>query len=147
MRKADIVPGAEVYVAEGPDWRTTHPTRATVVDPGPYRIVRRRSGPFYLVSSHPDPTGNAVLVTLHERTGDRTEAVPARNLRGLWTETLKTTGRTAADVKGMDALISHIASKPGDITGADLLRLAAADPHVDHNTLAVLAAATDPKEQ
>ncbi|QKW15433.1 hypothetical protein [Verrucosispora sp. NA02020] len=143
MRKVDIQPGADVYYAEGPYWRIRHPTRATIVDPGPYRIVRRRCGPFYLTSWHPDPTGNAVLVTLHERGRDHTRAVYARNLRGLWLDTLKATGRTVADVKALDALISHIASKPGPLTGADLLRVAAADTHVDHDTLTTLADAAE----
>lgn len=147
MRKSQIQPGAEVYVAEGPDWRSIHPTRATVVDAGPYRIIRQRCGAFYTVSWRKDPTGNAVLVTLHERGRQRTEAVPARNLRGLWADTLAATGRTVADVKAYDALISHIAAKPGDITGADLLRVAASDPHVDHDTLTVLADVADTKEK
>ncbi|MEV1315423.1 hypothetical protein AB0J14_04980 [Micromonospora arborensis] len=146
MRKADIVPGAEVYVAEGPNWRSTHPTRATVVDAGPYRINRRRHGAFYVVSWHKDPGGNAVVVTLHERGRDTTTAVPARNLRGLWADTLAATGRNVADAKAYDALISDIAAQPGPLTGGDLLRLAAADPNVDHDTLTVLADAADPKE-
>ncbi|MGS2615138.1 hypothetical protein ACVCAH_11525 [Micromonospora sp. LZ34] len=148
MRKADIQEGAAVYyvAADGP-WKHLNPTKAVIVDPQPRRIVRTRQGPFYFVSHRPDPKGTAVLVDLHENRGVRREAVYVRHLRGLWKPTLAKLGKAEADVKAYDALISHIASQPGDITGADLLRLAAADPHIDHDTLTVLADAIDPKEQ
>jgi hypothetical protein len=34
-------------------------------------------------------------------------------------------------------------AKPGEITGADLLRIAASDPNISHDTLAVLADTID----
>jgi hypothetical protein len=147
MRRQDIQPGADVYYAEGrgADWRYGSPTRAVVVTAEPHTIVRRRQGPFYLVSWHPDPAGNAVLVDLHESRGVRRTAVPARFLRGLWKPTLAALGRAEADVKAYDALIADIAAKPGEITGADLLRIAASDPGIDHDTLSVLADTIDPE--
>ncbi|MEV5211290.1 hypothetical protein AB0K35_27840 [Micromonospora sp. NPDC053740] len=149
MRKADIQPGAEAYYAEGrgADWRYAPPTRAVVVTADPYTIARRRQGPFWFVSWHPDPDGTAVLVDLHERGQVRRAAVPARLLRGLWKPTLAALGRAEADVKAYDALLSDIAAQPGALTGGDLLRLAAADPNVNHDTLTVLADAADPKEK
>jgi hypothetical protein len=148
MRKQDIQIGAEAYYAEGrgAGWKYGSPTRATIVDARPYRIDRRRQGAFYLVSWHPDPAGNAVLVDLHESRGVRRTAVPARCLRGLWKPTLAALGRAEADVKAYDALISDIAAKPGVITGADLLRIAGSDPDLDHDTLTVLADVADSKE-
>lgn len=149
MRRADITPGAEVYYAEGrgADWRYATPTKAVIVSTEPHRIDRHPQGPFWFVSWCPDPDGTAVLVDLHERGKVRRAAVPARFLRGLWKPTLTKLGKAEADVKAFDALISDIAAQPGPLTGSDLLRLAAADPNVNHNTLTVLADAADPKEQ
>lgn len=127
MRSSDIAPGAEVYVAAGPDWQATAPKRATVVDPGPYRIVRLRQGAFYLVSHVRDDTGTAVLVDLDEGHQIRRCAVPARDLRGLWRETLAAAGRTSAGVKAYGAALSEIADGTAPITAADILRLAALD--------------------
>jgi len=148
MRRADIQPGAETYYAEGrgADWRYASPVKAVIVSTDPHRIDRRRQGPFWFVSWCPDPDGNAVLVDLHERGKVSRTAVPARFLRGLWKPTLAKLGRAEADVKALDALISDVAAQPGPLTGSDVLRLAAADPNVDHDTLTVLADAADPKE-
>lgn len=147
MRKSDIREGAEAYYAKGRYWRMANPTRAVIVDPQPRRIVSQRAGAFYLVSHHPDPSGTAVLVDLHERGRVRRTAVPVRDLRGLWAFTLAATGRTVADVKAHDALICDIAARPGDITGADLLRVVASNPHTPHDVLTVLADTIDPQEQ
>jgi hypothetical protein len=148
MRKQDIQPGADVYYAEGrgADWKYGSPTRATIVEARPYRIDRVRQCPFYFVSWTPDPTGNAVLVDLHESRGVRRTAVPARHLRGLWKPTLAKLGKTVADVKAYDARISELAEKRGDVTVAGLLAVAAHDEAVPHETLTVLADADDPKE-
>jgi hypothetical protein len=145
MRKSEIVSGADVYYAEGrgADWRYSSPTRATIVEARPYRIDRRRQGPFYFVSHTPDPAGNAVLVDLHESRGVRRTAVPARFLRGLWKPTLAKLGKVEADVKAYDALIADIAAQPGEITDRDWLRIAASDPGVDHDGLTVLADTVD----
>lgn len=149
MRKKDITAGAELYFAEGrgADWRHTPPTLAVVVTAEPHTIVRRRQGPFWFVSHHADPAGTAVLVDLHEGARVRRTAVPARHLRGLWKPTLAATGRTVAGVKARDAFIAEVAAKPGKLTGADILLVAAHDEAVDHDTLAVLADAADPKEK
>lgn len=149
MRRQDMQPGVEVYYAEGrgAGWRYATPTKAVIVTGVPHRIDRTRQGPFHFVSWTADPAGNAVLVDLHERQGVRRTAVPARYLRGLWKPTLAKLGRAEADVKAQHALIADIASRPGPISGADVLRLAAADPTIDHDTLTVLADAANPKEQ
>jgi hypothetical protein len=145
VKKSDIQPGADAYYAEGrgADWKYRSPTRAVVVTAEPHTIVRRRQGPFHFVSWAPDPAGNAILVDLHEGAKVRRTAVPARCLRGLWKPTLAKLGRAEADVKAYDALIADIAAKPGEITGADLLRIAASDPAVGHDVLTVLADTVD----
>jgi hypothetical protein len=147
MRKAEITEGAAAYYAEGrgADWRYGSPTRAVVVTAEPHTIVRRRQGPFYLVSWHPDPAGNAVLVDLHESRGVRRTAVPARCLRGLWKPTLAALGRAEADVKAHDARISELAAKKGEISVADLVAVAAHDEAVNHHALAVLTDTIDPE--
>lgn len=143
MRRSLITAGAEVYHAtgRGSEWRVVPPTRAIVVDPGPYRIVRRRQGAIYLVSHVRDDTGNAVLVDLDEGHRVRRCAVPAPELRGLWRETLAATGRTAAGVKADRAAISALATSGRDITTTDLLPLAARDEALPDDAFAALARA------
>lgn len=137
MRRADIVTGAEVYYAAGDQWRVVPPKKATVVDPGPYRIDRATQGPFTFVSHTRDDSGNAVLVRVDGENTDR--AVPRRDLRGPWLETLAATGRTVAGVKARGALLSEIAGSGRDVTGDDLLRLAACDEGVSDDTFGMLA--------
>lgn len=142
-----IVAGAELYHAAGDPWRVVPPKRAVVVDPGPYRIVRQRCGAFYAVSWQPDPAGNAVLVDLDEPRGVERTAVPARELRGLWRETLAATGRTVAGVKAHQALISELASRPGPISVSDVLRVAASDEGLGDDTFTTLAEAVDDRQE
>lgn len=141
MRKDQIVAGAEVYVAEGEGklWRVVPPQKATVVDPGPYRIVRQRQGAVYFVSWHRDPAGSAVLVQFDGE--PKPEAVPARHLRGLWLETLAATGRTVAGVKAHDARIAELAASREPLSASDLMRLADRDEGVDSGTFGALARA------
>lgn len=146
MRRTDIQPGADVYYAPGDLWRVVPPQRATVVDPGPYRIVRRRQGAFYLVSWHRDDTGTAVLVDLDEGFRVRRVAVPRRELRGLWLETLAATGRTVAGVKAHGALLSAIAGSGRDVTVGDMLRLAARDEGLGDDAFAALAEVVNDRE-
>jgi hypothetical protein len=137
MRRTDIVTGAELYLAAGEQWKVVPPKRATVVDPGPYRIHRATQGPFTFVSHTRDDAGTAVLVRVDGETTDR--AVPRRDLRGLWLETLAATGRTLAGVKAHRALLSEIAGSGRDVTGEDLLRLAAGDEGLPDDTFTTLA--------
>jgi hypothetical protein len=139
MRAADIVTGVEVYYAPGPDWKFVPPKKATVVDPGPYRINRVRQGAFYTVQPVRDDAGNAVLVDLDEGFRVRRCAVPRRDLRGLWLETLAATGRTVAGVKAYGALLHEIAGSGRDVTGDDMLRLAAGDEGLPDDTFTTLA--------
>lgn len=140
---ARIVVGAELYHAAGDQWRVVPPTRAVVVDPGPYRIVRRRQGAFYLVSYVRDDAGTAILVDLDESRGVHRTAVPARELRGLWRDTLAKTGRTVAGVKAQRARIAELAAAPGPISIDAVLGLAAADEGLDDDTFTTLAQAVD----
>jgi hypothetical protein len=143
MRSSLIVTGADLYYAPGDLWRVVPPKRATVIDPGPFRIVRQRQGAFYLVSWHRDDAGTAVLVDLDEGYQVRRCAVPRRELRGLWLETLAATGRTVAGVKAHGALLSAIADSGRDVTTGDLLRLAASDEGLPDGAFAVLAEVVD----
>ncbi|MGI5247538.1 hypothetical protein [Dactylosporangium sp. CA-139066] len=143
MRPTDsrIQPGAALYYAAGDPWRVVPPKRATVIDAGPYRIVRRRQGAFYVVSWHRDDAGTAVLVHVGGEPGPR--AVPARDLRGLWLETLAATGRTIAGVKAHEAAVSELATSGRPITGDGLLQLAARDDGLGDDTFAILAQAVE----
>lgn len=142
-----IVAGAELYHAAGDPWRVVPPKRAVVVDPGPYRIVRQRCGAFYAVSWQPDPAGNAVLVDLDEPRGVERTAVPARELRGLWRETLAATGRTVAGVKAHQALLSELAGNGRPLTAGDLLQLAARDEGLGDDVLGTLVEAVDDRPE
>mgnify|MGYP001346135595 CR=1 FL=1 len=142
MRKADIKPGFDLYWApgRGSSWRYVPPTRATVVTGERVQITRRRCGAFYIESVRPDPDGNAVVVDLHHPSRIERRAVPIRELRGLWRETLAATGRTEAGVKALDALIAEMAATPATrLTDMHLLRVAARDEGVDDDTFGVLA--------
>jgi hypothetical protein len=144
MRRADIQTAAELYYAPGPDWQSRIPTRAVVVDAAPHRIVRRRQGPFWLVSYVPDEVGDAVVVDLYDvGSAPSRTAVRVRDLRGLWVETLATLGRTEAAVAGRVNAIRNLASTRGPITADGLLGLAAAGPELDDDTFAVLARVVD----
>ncbi|GGM52385.1 hypothetical protein ACFFX1_55590 [Dactylosporangium sucinum] len=143
MATSSIQPGADLYYAAGPSWRVVPPTKATVVDAGPYRIVRQRQGAFYLASWHPDPAGNAVLVDLDEPRGVRRTAVPRRDLHGPWLATLAKLGRTVAGVKAHQARVAELAARPGPIAVDDVLRLAACDEGVDDGMFGALANAVD----
>lgn len=142
MRPTDprIQAGADLYLALGEQWRYAPPRKATVVDPGPFRVTVTRQGPFNLTSHERDDAGTAVLVRVDGEPADR--VVFARHLRGLWLETLAATGRTVAGVKAHWALLSEIASGR-DVTGEDLLRLAAGDEGLSDDTFGALARTID----
>lgn len=148
MRKSEITPGAECYYApaRGAEWRIVSPVKAVVVDAAPVRIVRRAQGPFVFVSHTPDPAGNAVVVDLHEGGRVRREAVPVRHLRGLWKATLAKTGRTEAGVKALDAWVHEVATSGREVTGADLVGLAARDEGVSDDVFGVLSQAADGRD-
>lgn len=141
MRPNDrrITVDAELYHAPGDQWKVVPPKKATVIDPGPYQIVRQWQGVFCLVSWHRTDTGNAVLVHLDGEKGPR--AVPARELRGQWRETLAKTGRTAAGVKAFGALLSELAT--GEVTTGGLQRLAAADEGLPDDVFGMVRRASD----
>lgn len=143
MRKTDIRAGVDAYYAPGDPWRVVSPTRATIVGPERYRIVRRRMGAIYLVSHVRDEAGNAVLVDLHESTRVRRDAVRVRELRGLWKETLAATGRTEAGVKAHRARIAALAAGDGPISVGDVLAVAACDEGLDDDVFGVLARIAD----
>jgi hypothetical protein len=143
MRKAEIITGADAYYVSGEPWRILPPTRATIVDPASVRIVRKPMGAVYLVGHVPDPTWNAIVVDLHESTGVRRTAVRVRELRGLWAPTLAATNRTEEGVALQRAAITALARRPGPITGADLLDLAANHPHLPDDVFVALAPAAE----
>ncbi len=135
MRKDQIVTGAELYFAPGPDWRFVPPKKATVVDPGPYRINTVRQGAFYTVQPVRDDAGTAVLVRLDGENYGR--AVPRRELRGLWLETLAATGWTAAGVKAADARLHELGA--GEVTVDGVLRVAACDEALPDDVFTTIA--------
>lgn len=137
MRRDQVVEGAELYFASGPQWRHVPPKRVTVVDPGPYRIVSTRQGPFTFVQHHRDDAGTAVLVRFDGESTNR--AVYRRDLRGPWLEMLAATGRSVAGVKAHGALISEIAGSGRDVTTEDLLRVAACDEGQPDDVFGTLA--------
>ncbi len=137
MRRGQITEGAELYFAAGPQWRHLPPKKATVVDPGPYRINRIRQGAFYTVQPVRDDAGTAVLVRLDGESADR--AVYRRDLRGPWLETLAATGRTVAGVKAHGAALSEIAGSGRDVTAEDLLRVAACDEGLPDDVFTTIA--------
>lgn len=142
MRMKDIRPGVDLYWARGrgSDWRIVSPVRATVVTGEPVTIIRERCGAIYLVREVPDPDGNAVVVDLHHPTRVERRAVPVRELRGPWLETLAKTGRTVAGVKARDALVAEIVNTPATrLTDRHLLELAARDEGLPDDAFTVLA--------
>jgi hypothetical protein len=69
--------------------------------------------------------------------------LPRRDLRGPWLEVLAATGRTVAGVKAHDALLSEIAGSGRDVTGDDLLRVAACDEGLPDGAFGALAEVAD----
>ena len=100
-----------------------------------------RQGAFYTEQPVRDDAGTAVLVRVDGENYDR--AVPRRDLRGLWLTTLAATGRTVAGVKAHGALLSEIAEAGRDVTGDDLLRLAAGDEGHPDGAFVALRRAVD----
>jgi len=141
MRRDQITAGAELYFAPGPQWRVVPPKKATVVDPGPYRINRMRQGAFYTVQPVRDDAGTAVLVDLDEGFRVRRCAVPRCDLRGLWLETLAATGRTVAGVKAQQAWVAELGGNGRELTGEDLLGLAARDEGLGDDVFTTIAEA------
>lgn len=146
MKRTEIQPGAVVYVAPDPEWRSCPPTRGVVVDARPHRIIRRRMGAVYLVSHVEDPDGTAVVVDLHETTGVRRTAVPVRHLRGLWEPTLAALGRTEAQVERQRQAFRDLVSSGRPLSGEGLLGLAASDPTLGDDGFVVLRQAVESRE-
>lgn len=143
MRRSDIQPGAEVYFV-GVDshlWRLLPPTRAIVIDPGPFRIVCTRAGAAYVETPVRDDKGSYVRVYLCQSGGMRERFVHRRFLRGLWQETLEKTGRTEEGVALHQDGIRRAARSSNPLEA--LLRLATEDPHLPDGALGILAQAAD----